>query len=848
MQIAFTICSLNYFAQALSLGESLSKTNPHYKFIIGLVDKLEGLYKNGDKELISLVEKSAIIEIDKLGIPNFNSFCSKYNITELNTAVKPYYFDYFFQNMEDLDSVIYFDPDIIVYSGLEELDKQLENNNFVVTPHTLSPIDDDGLDLDEKQINRTGLYNLGFIAIKNTNQSRRFIDWWKARLYKYCYVDYNEGLFVDQIWVNFLPLYFKDVWIERDLGYNVAYWNLHERFVSVKNNHYTINNETGMKFYHFSGFQPDEPAVISKYQNRFTFEQRKDIKQLFDDYSRLLNDYSYGKFAKIECFYGKNYKPYSNTPVLFIVFKNLVNMEQVFKKIKKTKPRKLYVASYITLSQFSDIYYIETAKMLLQVDWDCDVRTLYLHNNSEYFKDPVSWFFHHEEEGIILNDDFLPDDSFFEYCTEMLNKYRDDNRVGHISGMNLSPKEDESCSFHFSSLVNVSAWATWRRVWQTIDFNMRSVSRFVSSNSIENNRSYGKYKNYWNGVFMKHVSNSEMNDWTIPYTYHNLINNYLSVVPNNNLIEYIGDTNSAEKNNIPFVKVPIQSLTKLQKPEFVICNHRADWAEQEVMLGAKNKTDRCEDLKDGYTFIKDRFVELSKQNEKMKIPRIIHQIYEDPAGPSSGLSALAETWKEQHPDWEYRFWNRKTIEGFLEAEFPDFVSTYRTYPYDVQRWHSIRYLILYRIGGLYVDMDYECLVSMDSLLNGSLCCMGMEPAMNAVVYDKPVVVGNALMASVPNHPYFESMIKDMMNGEKYTALSKSGQIMETTGSFMTTRLYERYLNKDEITLLPADLVMPFTADEVREMAAGLETPEIEDRIEKCFAIHYFFGSWIKQMK
>lgn len=303
MKIAFTICSLNYFAQALSLGESLSKTNPHYKYVIGLVDKLDEVYNNGDPDIISLVEKSNIIEIDKLGIPNFGLFCLKHDITELNTAVKPYYFDYFFQNIEDLDSVIYFDPDILVYSNLEGLDKQLENYNFVITPHILSPIAEDGLTLNEKQINRTGLYNLGFIAIKNIEESQRFINWWKERLYKYCYVNFNEGLFVDQIWVNFLPLFFENVLIEKDLGCNVAYWNLHERFVGVKNNQYYINNETSLKFYHFSGFQLGEPSIISKYQNRFTFEQRGDIKPLFENYCVVLNKYLYNKFIGLNCFY-----------------------------------------------------------------------------------------------------------------------------------------------------------------------------------------------------------------------------------------------------------------------------------------------------------------------------------------------------------------------------------------------------------------------------------------------------------------------------------------------------------------------------------------------------------------
>ncbi|GHT32030.1 hypothetical protein FACS189434_02920 [Bacteroidia bacterium] len=535
-----------------------------------------------------------------------------------------------------------------------------------------------------------------------------------------------------------------------------------------------------------------------------------------------------------------NYNP--NTPILFIVFKNPLTMPQVFEKIKNVKPKKLYVASYATLFQFQDIYYKEVEKLLSQIDWDCKVKTLYLYNNTEFFRDPMSWFFSNEKEGIILNDGYLPDDSFFGYCSTMLEKYRNDNRIGHISGMNYAPKEDFPSSYYFSSLVNVSAWATWRHVWQTVDMDILSVSRFAGSNSIESNPSYSKYKNEWIGRFMRYAFYREVDSWHIPYTYNNLINNYLSVIPSVNLVEYIGSQNE----NNTFVKIPAQTLKELREPLFMVCNHRRDWDEQEVLHKAKNKNELSEDLKDGYTFIKDRFIELSAQNEDMKIPRIIHQIYEDPAGVPAALLKLAETWKEHHPTWEYRFWNKKAIEDFLETEFPDFIPTYRAYPFNVQRWDAIRYLILYKIGGLYVDLDYECLEPLDSLLNGALCCMGMEPTVNAITHDKPMIVGNALMASVPNHPYFEAMIKDMMKGETYSTLSKSLQIMETTGPFMTTRLYEFYPNKEEITLLPAELVAPLTLYEVRDMANGLVTPDIEDKVEKCFAIHYFGGSWFEQ--
>ena len=528
----------------------------------------------------------------------------------------------------------------------------------------------------------------------------------------------------------------------------------------------------------------------------------------------------------------------SNTPILFIVFKNPTIVMQVFEKIRNATPKRLYIATYATLPQSQEKKQIN---ILEQIDWDCEVKTLFLENNTEGFDSPVSWFFSFEDEGIILNDGNLPDDSFFGFCSELLEKYRNDTRIGHISGANNVPKETDLYSYYFSSLANVSGFATWKRVWQTVDMDLSTIDYFVDSNAIESNPSYAKYKEDWLMQFVDYTPQCSTNVWCIPYIYNSIVNNYLSIVPTVNLVNYINDDAEVKEN------IPLQTIATLQHPKFVLCNVNADWEEQEIRQKSKNEDKLRKELKDGYHFIEDKFMALSKQNENMKIPRIIHQIYEDPAGPSEPLLEFAETWKEHHPTWEYRFWDKKEMEDFLTTEFPEFIPTYRAYPYNVQRWDAIRYLILYRIGGLYVDFDYECLKPMDALLNGATCCMGVEPTQNAIRYNKAIIVGNALMASVPDHPYFEAIIKDMMKGEKYAGLPEVAQIMQGTGPFMTTRLYEQYPNKEEITLLPADLVTPFTMFEIRDIINGLTTPYIVNKMEKCFAIHYFGGSWFNQV-
>lgn len=301
MKIAFTLCSVNYLSQALSLGNSLETTNPQYRYIIGLVDRLDSHVF--PEEITALMNKFELLEMHTLGIEQFNEMVDKYDITELNTAVKPFYIDHFFKTIPDIEQVIYFDPDILVYEELKELDENLKTYNFVITPHIMSPYKD-SFDVQEQDINNTGLYNLGFIAVKYSAESKKFIEWWKERLARYCYINMQKGLFVDQIWINFLPLFFEGALIERGPGYNISYWNLHERTVVKEGETYSVNGAS-LKFYHFSGYKISAPNVISRYQNRFTFEQRPDIVPLYKGYDNALRENKQMLFGAYKCYYIK---------------------------------------------------------------------------------------------------------------------------------------------------------------------------------------------------------------------------------------------------------------------------------------------------------------------------------------------------------------------------------------------------------------------------------------------------------------------------------------------------------------------------------------------------------------
>ncbi|MEZ0483592.1 glycosyl transferase [Fibrella aquatica] len=304
MTLAFTICSVNYLAQARTLGNSLKQTNPDWQFVIGLVDDLKTANLPAH-----LIPEYPMLEVAKIGIPDFAGMCDRYDITELNTAVKPFFIDYFFRSEPRPDAVIYFDPDIIVFQPLTRLAAALDSNSLVITPHTIAPTPDWETPNEQHHLN-TGIFNLGFIGLRNDATAQQFVAWWQQRLTYECRNDLCEGLFVDQHWVNFAPIYYDNVLIEKHKGYNVAYWNIHERLLTERDNTWLVQdpdtNETApLQFFHYSGYGVQKPHEISKYQTRYTFEQRPDLVPLFQLYHNRLIQNGNDEYRGYPCIYIK---------------------------------------------------------------------------------------------------------------------------------------------------------------------------------------------------------------------------------------------------------------------------------------------------------------------------------------------------------------------------------------------------------------------------------------------------------------------------------------------------------------------------------------------------------------
>jgi hypothetical protein len=201
-----------------------------------------------------------VVEPVDLDLPYFDELSFKYDVVELSTALKPALLAFL---LEREPAIVYLDPDTLVLRMFDEAIQLLESAPIVVTPHSLSPIPRDGLRPSEEGMLHTGVYNLGFLALRASREATRLLDWWEPRLRDSSRIDYASGLFYDQKWFDLVPSYFAEAAILRDPTYNVAYWNLHERILERRNGSFSVDGRR-VAFYHFSGFDPTQPMTLSK--------------------------------------------------------------------------------------------------------------------------------------------------------------------------------------------------------------------------------------------------------------------------------------------------------------------------------------------------------------------------------------------------------------------------------------------------------------------------------------------------------------------------------------------------------------------------------------------------------
>ena len=292
--LACTIVSNNYVPYARVLATSFLDRNPEGTFHTLIVDE-------PSPEIDYEAEPFTVTFAHDLEIPSFPTFAFRYSILELNTAVKPYYLEALHRQTE-CERLCYFDPDILVTASLETLYDELEPADVALTPHVLEPLDDDKLP-SERDFLLSGIYNLGFLGMSFNDRTLSFLDWWQRRLYVDCRHEVERGLFVDQRWMDFAPAFLSGTKILRDPGLNVAYWNLAHRRPERVEGEWQVGGSP-LRFFHFSGFSPEHPEGVSRFQNRYTLDDRPELRELFEDYAERLFARGYRELESLPYAYG----------------------------------------------------------------------------------------------------------------------------------------------------------------------------------------------------------------------------------------------------------------------------------------------------------------------------------------------------------------------------------------------------------------------------------------------------------------------------------------------------------------------------------------------------------------
>lgn len=261
------------------------------------------------------------------------------------------------------------------------------------------------------------------------------------------------------------------------------------------------------------------------------------------------------------------------TPVLFIIFNRPGTTRLVFNQIKKIKPKKLFVAADGprpgVLNDKANCS--ETREIINQIDWDCQIFTLFRDENlgcGKAVSSAINWFFENVEDGIILEDDCLPDESFFAFCSLMLDKYRFDKQVMMISGTNFLFNKARSfslfftnCDYYFSRNYLIWGWATWKRAWnlydfELVDWKMQRDVRIDKLHKIFKNRCV---ENYWIENFDK-VINKKVDTWDYQWCYCCIFNGGLSLNPKLNLVSNIGLIGTHGSGKSIFLCVPSKKI------------------------------------------------------------------------------------------------------------------------------------------------------------------------------------------------------------------------------------------------------------------------------------------------
>jgi hypothetical protein len=256
----FTSAAVNYLPKVRTLCHSIRRHHPEAVIHLALADERPPWLQTEGEPF------DDILEVAKLGIPNWHAWTFIHNIVELSTAIKPFALKHLL-GLPDCGKVLYFDPDMVLFSRVDDILATLDTANVALTPHQNKPEKTLQTVLDNEITSlRMGVFNLGFIGVRPTAEGLAFTDWWAERTYHFCRAETYNGLFTDQKWINFAPIFFDGVAILKSSRHNVATWNLTTRvMVGDQKSGFQVDGEP-LGFYHFTGFDSGAHKIMA-YKN-----------------------------------------------------------------------------------------------------------------------------------------------------------------------------------------------------------------------------------------------------------------------------------------------------------------------------------------------------------------------------------------------------------------------------------------------------------------------------------------------------------------------------------------------------------------------------------------------------
>ena len=257
----YTSSAFNYLSKVKILAESIKRFLPDSRIVLALADKIQ---YNIDFNEYCIDEVMPVTDFQD-EFESLDAWVFQHTIVELATAIKPLVLERLLDR-DDCDAVLYFDPDIVLFSEIDDLLEKFQADSILLTPHQTTPECDIQHIIDNEICSlKHGVFNFGFYGVKKSAEGRKYAKWWKERVKLFCYDDIPNGIFTDQKWNDLVPALFNEVCILKSPRFNVASWNTTQRKLSGDfDKGFQVNGEQ-LGFYHFTGFDcGDHKTMVHK--------------------------------------------------------------------------------------------------------------------------------------------------------------------------------------------------------------------------------------------------------------------------------------------------------------------------------------------------------------------------------------------------------------------------------------------------------------------------------------------------------------------------------------------------------------------------------------------------------